>query len=459
MCIRDRFDTLQIGFIVFGALVLVCVAIPWLLLMIPPLVWGFVRLRTRFLVSCREIKRMESITKSPLFSRFSENLAGLLTIRAFSQQERLQLEFEDALERNGKAWHGWLLVNRWIGVRLDLLSFCVTVGCVSLVVALRDHVDSGLAALALVYCINLSGMFQYMVRQTAQVETMMTSVERILHYANVPSEHIATKELMEPVQSWPANGQIQIRDLRVRYREDLPLVLQGVSLDIPAGSSVGIVGRTGSGKSTLAASLFRLNQVVAGSVVVDGMDLSSIELSTVRGRMAFIPQQPALFGGTLRFNLDPFDRYSEDQIWEALHCVQLKKYVKAAPGQLELKVAEAGSNLSVGQRQLISMARSMLSRSRVVVMDECTANVDMATDQLVQEAIFHGESFKGSTVLVIAHRIDTIINCDQVVVLEQGQLLEAGPPAELCARGGAFAQMVAKASLKHGGAPAETRQL
>ena len=347
------------------------------------------------------------------------------------------------------AWYAWLLVNRWIGVRLDLLSFVVVFCAASLVVGLRDHIDTGLAALALVYCINLSGMFQYMVRQTAQVETMMTSVERILHYTRVPSEHLSAAPPIEPPQNWPAAGAISIDALQVRYREDLPLVLKGVTINIPGGSSIGVVGRTGSGKSTMAASLFRLNQVVAGSVLVDGVDLSTVELHTVRRRMAFIPQQPALFAGTLRFNLDPFKQYEESQIWAALDCVQLKAFVEASSEKLELKVAESGANLSVGQRQLISMARSMLSRSKVVVMDECTANVDLATDKLVQDAIFQGESFAGSTVIVIAHRIETIINCDQVLVLDQGHVLECDAPSVLLRnKDGAFAQMVAKANIK-----------
>lgn len=192
------------------------------------------------------------------------------------------------------------------------------------------------------------------------------------------------------------------------------MVLHGVDVDITGGSSVGIVGRTGSGKSTLAASLFRLNQVVAGEIVVDGIDLSRVDLHTLRTRMGFIPQQPALFAGTLRFNLDPFKRYADNEVWAALEQVQLKQFVESSPDQLSLEVAAGGTNLSVGQRQLISMARSMLTRRKIVVMDECTANVDLNTDKLIQDAIFKGESFCSSTVIVIAHRIETIISCHQV---------------------------------------------
>jgi ATP-binding cassette subfamily C (CFTR/MRP) protein 4 len=492
------FDTLQIGFMVLGSITVVCTAIPWLLLFFAPLLMLFFALRRYFLSSCREIKRMDSITKSPIFATFSTHLDGLRTIRAFpNRTDDVHSNFVGMLENNGIAWFSWLLVNRWIGFRLDMLSFVVlsltAVGAVLLAEFSPDSFSPGVAALALVYTISLSGQFQYMVRQSAQVETMVTSVERILYYTRIPAERReilagaqgkakesaakvqANSNAMDmthavvvspPPPSWPSKGALRIEGLRARYRDDLPEILRGVSMSIPGGGCrVGIVGRTGAGKSSLISALFGLNEVCGGRIVIDGeqcsptapgdADSSSatavVPLRRLRDALSLIPQEPHLFSGALRFNLDPFDDHTDEELWRALEAVQLKRFVAESPEQLQMEVAEGGSNLSVGQRQLLSLARAVLRGSKLVVMDECTANVDYATDALIQTTLKTGSSFKGCTLLIIAHRIQTIIDCDLIAVLDAGRLVEFGPPAELVKREGKeafFAAMVEKSKGK-----------
>jgi ABC-type multidrug transport system fused ATPase/permease subunit len=401
------------------------------------------------------------------------------------------------LARNATAWYWWLIANRWFGFWLDALCCALTAATALAAVFMKQHVEPGLIGLALVYVLALSGLFQYMMRQSALVETYMTSVERLSHYANqLESEEESLAKALPPdspgallppassaafvaaaatgqsgpgagadssvslrVRSrersssfekppsaaglWPREGALRLEGLRVRYREDLPEVLKGITADLTGFKKVGVVGRTGSGKSSLLLALARLNQVCGGRVLLDGVDTAALPLATLRTAVAVIPQEPHLFSGTVRFNLDPFGAYSDAAVWAALDATQLRGLVADLPGQLQGRVAEGGSTWSAGQRQLLSLARALLHRRQLVLLDEATASVDHASDQRIQRMLRTDQAFAGATLVVIAHRIDTVLDSDVVLVLEKGQLAEMGPPQALIAKGGAFAAMVA----------------
>eukprot|EP01062_Namystynia_karyoxenos_P055987 TRINITY_DN4697_c1_g2_i4.p1 TRINITY_DN4697_c1_g2~~TRINITY_DN4697_c1_g2_i4.p1 ORF type:complete len:1320 (+),score=449.60 TRINITY_DN4697_c1_g2_i4:128-3961(+) len=436
------FDCLQTATLVLGALVLVVVAFVYLLAAVPFLFAGFWWLRKYATASLRELKRLDGTSRSPYFAQFTANLNGLVTIRAFGQQQEASEAFVDLLGFNMRAWYWWLIANRWIGFRLDILCSGIMVACVSLALILRRDVDPGLFGLAVAYALSLSGMLQYMVRQSAQVETFMTCVERILHYAKrLPADGAGLPA--EAPKGWPESGAVALSELSVRYREDLPVVLKEVTADIPSGSKVGIVGRTGSGKSSLVQALLGLNELCGGSLRIGGADVTQLPLRARREAIAYIPQEPTLFRGTVRHNLDPFDSHADSELWDALSSSQLKSVVSDLSDQVE----EGGSNYSVGQRQLFSLARASLRGARIVIMDEATASVDHDTDKLIQEAIKASPCFRDATLLVIAHRLETVEHSDLLLVFDAGRLVEAGSPQELRGAGGLFASLVHSSAL------------
>ncbi|KAJ3339201.1 Multidrug resistance-associated protein 1 [Gonapodya sp. JEL0774] len=279
----------------------------------------------------------------------------------------------------------------------------------------------------------MSNVLSWMVRQSTELEMQMNGVERLSHYRNsLPFEKAERLPEIEPPKSWPAHGEISFRGIELRYRPELPPALKDVNLHIPPGSRVGICGRTGAGKSTLLASLFRLVEPTAGTIEIDGINILDIGLQDVRERLAIIPQDPVLFSGSFRYNLDPFGKYSDDEIWKVLdHCGDLKQVISSHPDKLEMTVSENGDNFSVGQKQLICLARAALRKSKIVVLDEATASVDLATDAFIQQSLRTSEAFGTSTIVTIAHRIQTIIDYDLICVMSQGSTVEIGSPAEL----------------------------
>ncbi|CAM9122992.1 unnamed protein product [Ectocarpus sp. 4 AP-2014] len=333
---------------------------------------------------------------------------------------------------NTRAYFAWVYTARWLGFRMDMVVIIVLTASCFFSVAVNeysDSVDAGLLGAALVYVLQLGGLFQWSVRQSAEVENQMVSAERVLGYCRVPQEaSLESEPGCKPADGWPAKGDIEVRDMSMRYREDLPPVLKGLTLSIKGGSRVGVVGRTGAGKSSLIAALFRLVEYDRdrGSIEIDGVDISKVGLHDLRPRMSVVPQTPFLFSGSMRLNLDPFAKQSDAQMWASLEAVQMKTYVQSLAGGLDAPVAEGGGNLSVGQRQLLCLARAVLQRSQILVMDEATANIDQHTDSLIQDVV--RSSFKGKTVIMVAHRLNTVIDCDQVVVLSEGSVVEAGHP-------------------------------
>eukprot|EP00878_Enallax_costatus_P012732 GHUV01013296.1.p1 GENE.GHUV01013296.1~~GHUV01013296.1.p1 ORF type:complete len:349 (+),score=75.55 GHUV01013296.1:76-1122(+) len=298
------------------------------------------------------------------------------------------------------------------------------------------QVVAAILALALTYVLQLTGSLQWWTRQTVEVENNMTCVERMVEYMNLPQEPPRLADGgTPPPPGWPRSGAISYVDVTASYRPGLPAVLKNLTFSLNPGTSCGVVGRTGSGKSSLMLTLFRLIDINQGSIYLDGLDTSKIALDALRRQLAIIPQDPVLFSGTLRSNLDPWDQHDDVALWSVLSAVQLKAAIRQAGG-LRVRMAEAGDNLSVGQRQLFCLARALLQDARVLALDEATANVDRSTDALIQQSLRDfagGEEGKasGRVLLVIAHRIDTILYCDHLLVLSNGVLVEQGPPKQL----------------------------
>ncbi|CAM9253787.1 unnamed protein product, partial [Hapterophycus canaliculatus] len=427
------YDFIVCSFMVTGGTLIVFFVNPWVVLSMLPAVWYFTYLMGFYLKTSREAKRLEAVTRSPVYSQLSETLDGLVTIRAFRSQHLFLNQFTERVDRNTRAYFAWVFTARWLGFRMNIIVIILLTATCFFSVAVNQYsnsVDAGLLGAALVYVLQLSGLFQWAVRQSAEVENQMVSAERVLGYCRVPQEaSLESTPGCKPKDDWPATGDIEVRGMSMRYRENLPPVLRGLTLSIKGGSRVGVVGRTGAGKSSLISALFRLveyDRDGRGRIEIDGVSIADVGLHDLRPRMSIVPQTPFLFSGSIRLNLDPFNKQCDVHMWAALEAVQMKGYVQALPGGLDARVAEGGNNLSVGQRQLLCLARAVLRRSQILVMDEATANIDECTDSLIQDVV--RRSFKGKTVIMVAHRLQTVIDCDQVVVLSEGRLVEAGHP-------------------------------
>uniref|UniRef100_A0A4W4ELG6 Multidrug resistance-associated protein 4 n=1 Tax=Electrophorus electricus TaxID=8005 RepID=A0A4W4ELG6_ELEEL len=431
-------DFIQVFLLILGTIAVAASVMPWILLPVLPLLIVFLFLRRYFLQTSRDIKRLESTTRSPVFSHLSSSLQGLWTIRAFKAEERFQQTFDAHQDLHSEAWFLFLTTSRWLAVRLDgMCSVFVTImsfGCLFM-----EHLEAGAVGLALSYAIALMGTFQWGVRQSAEVENLMTSVERVVEYTELENE--APWETQEhPPPDWPLQGLITFDQVNFSYSPDGPVVLKNMTAMFRPREKVGIVGRTGAGKSSLISALFRLAEP-EGKIYVDGVLTSDIGLHDLRQKMSIIPQDPVLFTGTMRKNLDPFSQHSDEDLWNALEEVQLKSVVEELPSKLETVLAESGSNFSVGQRQLVCLARAILRKNRILIIDEATANVDPRTDELIQKTI--REKFQECTVLTIAHRLNTILDSDRILVLDAGRIHEYDEPYVLLQnQDGIFYKMV-----------------
>lgn len=411
-----------------STLIVQVVVFPFVLIGFAPIGLVYVGLSLCYRHTNRELQRLDNISRSPIFNMLGETLTGTATLHAFQATERYRDAYETRVDTNNEAFWYKNLTNRWLGLRLDWLgSFMVGVTTFTAVATAGD-VDPSLAALSITYALSVTGLLNWLVRSDTQTESFLSSVERMQHYSNVPSEAPAHIPETAPPAEWPQHGAISFKNYSMRYRAKAPLVLKGINLDIPAGAKVGVCGRTGAGKSSLMTALFRMTEPAAGSITIDGIDVSTLGLAELRSKMAIIPQDPVLFEGPLRYNLDPRGQHDDEALWAALDQASVGDTVRALSGGLSAPVSEGGSNFSVGQRQLLCMARAMLRDARIVVLDEATAAMDVSTDAALQRAI--REVFKG-TVLTIAHRLDTIADSDYILALDDGKVAEFGPPAEL----------------------------
>ncbi|KAG0716160.1 Multidrug resistance-associated protein 4 [Chionoecetes opilio] len=426
------FDVISASIIIIfltfaGIIIIIAMVNVWLI--IPTLLLGiiFVYLRRFYLCSARDVKRLEGITRSPVFTHLSTSLQGLTTIRAFEMQQKFMDDFDSHQDLHSSAWFLFLCTTRWFGICLDWLS-CIYISIVTFSFMALPDTLGGDIGLAISSAMLLSGMFQWGVRQSAEVENQMTSVERVLEYsAFEPEAPLKAEAEKAPKHEWPDQGIIKYENMSLQYNEDESPVLKDLTFCIKAKEKIGIVGRTGAGKSSLITSLFRLTEP-SGFIYIDGINIQELGLHDVRGNISIIPQDPTLFSGTMRKNLDPFNQHSDDQLWKSLEEVQLKTAVTDMGG-LEAQMAEGGINLSVGQRQLVCLARAILRHNKILVLDEATANVDPRTDELIQQTI--RTKFEDCTVLTIAHRLHTIMDSDRVMVLQAGTLKEFDAPSIL----------------------------
>lgn len=406
-----------------------------------PLVFLNVWYRGYYLATSRELTRLDSITKAPVIHHFSESISGVMTIRSFQKQDRFCQENIRRVNDNLRMDFHNNGSNEWLGFRLELLgSFILCMSTLFMVLLPSSIIKPENVGLSLSYGLSLNGVMFWAVYMSCFVENRMVSVERVKQFTKIPSE--AEWEIKDrlPPPNWPTQGNVDLKDLQVRYRPNTPLVLKGLTLSIHGGEKIGVVGRTGSGKSTLIQVLFRLVEPSGGKIIIDGIDISILGLHDLRSRFGIIPQEPVLFEGTVRSNIDPVGAYSDEDIWKSLDRCQLKDVVASKSEKLDAKVADDGDNWSVGQRQLLCLGRVMLKRSKLLFMDEATASVDSQTDAVIQKII--REDFASCTIISIAHRIPTVMDCDRVLVVDAGRAKEFDKPSRLIERPSFFGALV-----------------
>lgn len=398
-----------------------------------PLLIVFYAIYLYYQSTAREVKRLDSITRSPVYAQFGEALNGLATIRAYKAHERMAKFNGNTMDNNVRFTLVNTSSNRWLGIRLEFLGgLMIWMTATFAVLANHRASQASFAAqmgLLLTYALNITNLMTSTLRQASVGENSFNAVERVGTYIDLKPEAPLIIETNRPPPGWPSKGAIEFKNVVMRYRADLPPVLIGLSAIIHPTEKVGIVGRTGAGKSSMFNTLFRIIEPESGHILIDGCNICNLGLNDLRKSLSIIPQMPILFSGTVRFNLDPFQEHNDADLWEALDRAHLKAVIQRNSLGLETEVAENGENFSVGQRQLLSLARALLRRSKVLVLDEATAAVDVGTDAVIQKTI--REEFKSCTMLVIAHRINTIIDCDRILVLDAGQVVEMDTPKQL----------------------------
>ncbi|KAL4237303.1 Multidrug resistance-associated protein 7 [Mactra antiquata] len=417
---------------ILGTIVVTCYGLPWFAVLILPLGVLYYKIQNYYRHTSREIKRISSVTLSPIYAHFSETITGMGTIRAMREQDRFQKENLDKLDTNQRAQFCAQAVASWLSFRLQMLGVAMVTG-IAFIAVLEHHfqtVNPGLVGLAISYALAVTNLLSGVVNSFAETEKQMVSVERVQQYIeDVPNERAEGSLLPPPY--WPIQGSIVFRHVKLKYRSNLADALDKVSFEVEPAEKIGIVGRTGSGKSSLFLALFRMVEIYKGSIFVDGIDLIHLDLKDIRSRFAIIPQDPFLFSGSVRENLDPTKAYSDNELWSVLDKCHLKEAVERLGG-LHGDVAERGKHFSVGQRQLVCLARALLTRAKILCIDEATASVDMETDVLLQQTI--QSEFVESTVLTIAHRISTIMDSNRVLVMNEGKAAEFAAPGRLLSK-------------------------
>lgn len=412
-------------------LALIVAVVPMSIVLIAPVLVIYYVIQRDYRRPAREVKRLDSIARSPRYAHFKETLMGLPVIRGFGREDWFMNSFYEKLAHSQRMFYSHYLLNRWFSARVPLVGGVIAVAtAVAIAFAARSgSLNAGIAGVLTIYMLSFWGYLNWGIRVFADIESRMTSVERLRTYARLPAERdVVVARTTELRPSWPERGAIRFDDLNARYAPHLPLVLKGVSFEVGAGQKIGLIGRTGSGKSTLFQCLYRFVEPESGKVLLDGEDIASVPLERLRRSLAIIPQDPTLFLGTIRSNLDRYGEYGEAELIGALKKALLWDFVSSLPGGLDAPVVENGLNFSQGQRQLFCLARALLVKARVIVLDEATASVDVETDALLQQVI--RDSLGGITLLIIAHRLGTVSDCDKVVELAGGRVVAELEPRD-----------------------------
>ncbi|KAF9932398.1 hypothetical protein FBU30_008250 [Linnemannia zychae] len=472
---ENNFDMIGFIFQISATLLIIGYATPVFLVVVPPLVFLFFSVQDYYIRSANGLRRLISVSKSPLYQHFSESITGVTTIRVTKGLKEQFIEQNEVYtDLISVRQYIFSVINRWLQVRVEILGALINFSAAALAVVYADRLDPSMVGLALGYTLNIVGYINYFVRTICETQNLLISVERVIEYSHKPTEAPTKTGVVIPA-GWPQHGHIEFRDYSTRYREGLDLVLKDVSFDVTPAEKVGIVGRTGAGKSSLTLALFRIIEAAdsfwarasdpsssstsesldndslsshpfgsstGGSIWIDGIDISTLGLNDLRRHLAIIPQDPTLFAGTIRDNLDPFNELSDIDLWQALERAHLKSHISSLSGGLSFEVAQNGDNFSVGQRSLICLARALLRKTKVLVLDEATAAVDVETDDLIQKTI--RSEFKDRTILTIAHRIKTVMDSDKILVLERGEVKEFESPEELVRNDGGLFKSLAE---------------
>ena len=450
--------------LIIGIVVLCTCYLPYFAVAIPFLGFAFVFLANFYQGSSREIKRLEATQRSLVYNNFNETLTGMSTIKSFKAEDDFIRKNDYFINRMNEAYYLSIATQRWLCVHLDIITSSVALIICMLCITGQFNISASSTGLLLNYVLQLVGVLSLTIRSMTQVENEMNSVERLHEYAyRLPQEAAYTKEI-QPPKEWPPSGYVTFRDVTLRYRPNLPPVLQNLNVNFYPGEKVGICGRTGAGKSSIMSALYRLIELEGGKIEIDGLDISTIGLYDLRSKLSIIPQDPVLFQGTIRRNLDPFNEHEDYELWKALCTAglipedQIKQVasMKYSPSEgvgynslhkfhLDRIVDDDGANFSLGEKQLIALARALVRDTKILILDEATSSVDFATDSKIQDTI--STEFRHCTVLCIAHRLKTILNYDRVFVMDKGAIVEKGDPWDLYRDGGHFRSMCDKANI------------
>ncbi|EKE39242.1 hypothetical protein ENUP19_0252G0038 [Entamoeba nuttalli] len=399
-----------------------------------------------YMTYAKQLLRLDMVYRSPLYNTFQETLLGLDTIRIMKNNHRFTSILSEKLNKQQKIYYATNVCQRWLGMRVELIG-CVGLGAVVIFSSMRiSSISPSLIALLILYMFQFNNILNQLIQSSVEVQTQSTAIQAVCEYLTLPSER-GIKETDPTVtghvpDNWPEAGDVQFQNVTMTYNPDLPPAVNELTIHVRPGESVGIVGRTGAGKSSIMVTLFRLYEMTSGRIIIDGVDTSTLALETLRSRLCVIPQEPVLFRGTLRKNLDILGKHTDEELIQALDDVNIREHIFSKGNGLETEIAEGGSNFSIGERQLICLARGLLSRSKVIVLDEATANVDLQTEKRIFNALF--THCKGSTMFMIAHRLHTILTCDKILMLEKGRVLGFGAPEELKKTCPEFAALVSK---------------
>ncbi|OXB59403.1 hypothetical protein ASZ78_009703 [Callipepla squamata] len=428
-----------------STMIVIVASTPLFTVVIVPLAILYFFVQRFYVATSRQLKRLESVSRSPIYSHFSETISGTSVIRAYRRQQSF-IDISDLkVDANQKSYYPGIISNRWLGIRVEFVGNCIVLFAALFAVIGKNSLNAGLVGLSVSYALQVTMALNWMVRTTSDLETNIVAVERIKEYSETETEAPWVIEDKRPPADWPSRGELEFVNYSVRYRKGLDLVLKDLNLRVHGGEKIGIVGRTGAGKSSMTLCLFRILEAAQGEIRIDGVRISEIGLHDLRSRLTIIPQDPVLFSGTLRMNLDPFNKYSDEEIWKALELSHLKRFVSSQPSMLEFECSEGGENLSVGQRQLVCLARALLRKTRILILDEATAAIDLETDDLIQMTI--RTQFEDCTVLTIAHRLNTIMDYTRILVLDNGTIAEFDTPTNLIASKGIFYSMAKDAGL------------